>query len=113
MVEGLFRSPLDILIDYYQTGDLRTWDKYNISWVTNTEIDIDYINGFIEVYGDSKGIKASYEALVEIKDFEATARMETLSQNAQWFEDNAPIMEIHKRKTVQGITYNVVNVAIL
>tara|TARA_B100000686_G_scaffold347997_1_gene438010 strand:- start:3068 stop:5119 length:2052 start_codon:yes stop_codon:yes gene_type:complete len=104
---------LDILIDYYQTGDLRTWDKYNISWVTNTEIDIDYINGFIEVYGDSKGIKASYEALVEIKDFEATARMETLSQNAQWFEDNAPIMEIHKRKTVQGITYNVVNVAIL
>ena len=104
---------IDILIDYYETGDLRTWDKYNIAWVTNSQIDIDYINGFIEVYGDSKGIKASYEALVEIKDFEATARMKTLSENAQWFEDNAPIMEKHKRKKVQGITYNVVNVAML
>ena len=72
---------LEILIDYYRTGDLRTWDKYNMAWVKNTEIDIDYINGFIEVYGDPKGIKASYESVVEINDFEATARMKTLSDN--------------------------------
>ena len=104
---------LEILIDYYRTGDLRTWDTYNMAWVKNTEIDIDYINGFIEVYGDPKGIKASYESVVEINDFEATARMKTLSANGQWFEDNAPIMDSHKRTKVQGITYNVVSVAML
>lgn len=107
------REELEFLIDYYRTGDLKTWDKYNIAWVGNTEIDIDYINGFIEVYGDPKGIKASYESLVEINDFEATERMKTLSLNAQWFEDNAPIMDKHKRDKVKGITYNVVNVAML
>jgi dipeptidyl-peptidase-3 len=107
------KEELEILIDYYRTGDLKTWDKYNIAWVSNTEIDIDYINGFIEVYGDPKGIKASYESLVEINDFEATARMKTLSENAQWFENNAPIMDKHKRKEVKGISYNVVNVAML
>ena len=107
------REELEFLIDYYRTGDLKTWDKYNIAWVGNTEIDIDYINGFIEVYGDPKGIKASYESLVEINDFEATERMKTLSENAQWFEDNAPIMDKHKRDKVKGITYNVVNVAML
>jgi len=72
------RNELEILIDYYQTGDLRTWDIYNMAWVKNTDIDIDYINGFIEVYGDPKGIKASYESVVEINDFEATARMKAL-----------------------------------
>ena len=107
------KEELGILIDYYRTGDLKTWDKYNIAWVSNTEIDIDYINGFIEVYGDPKGIKASYESLVEINDFDATSRMKTLSDNAQWFEDNAPIMDKHKRKEVKGISYNVVNVAML
>ncbi len=107
------REELEFLIDFYRTGDLKTWDKYNIAWVGNTEIDIDYINGFIEVYGDPKGIKASYESLVEINDFEATERMKTLSLNAQWFEDNAPIMDKHKRDKVKGITYNVVNVAML
>ena len=107
------KEELEILIDYYRTGDLKTWDKYNIAWVSNTEIDIDYINGFIEVYGDPKGIKASYESLVEINDFDATSRMKTLSDNAQWFEDNAPIMDKHKRKEVKGISYNVVNVAML
>ena len=110
---GAQREELEFLIDYYRTGDLKTWDKYNIAWVGNTEIDIDYINGFIEVYGDPKGIKASYESLVEINDFEATERMKTLSENAQWFEDNAPIMDKHKRDKVKGITYNVVNVAML
>ena len=107
------RKELEILIDYYQTGDLRTWDKYNMAWVKNTDIDIDYINGFIEVYGDPKGIKASYESVVEINDFEATARMKALSDNGQWFENNAPIRDIHKREKVQGITYNVVSVAML
>ncbi len=110
---GAQKEELEFLIDYYRTGDLKTWDKYNIAWVGNTEIDIDYINGFIEVYGDPKGIKASYESLVEINDFEATERMKTLSENAQWFEDNAPIMDKHKRDKVKGITYNVVNVAML
>ena len=110
---GAQKEELELLIDYYRTGDLKTWDKYNIAWVGNTEIDIDYINGFIEVYGDPKGIKASYESLVEINDFEATERMKTLSENAQWFEDNAPIMDKHKRDKVKGITYNVVNVAML
>ena len=110
---GAQKEELEFLIDYYRTGDLKTWDKYNIAWVGNTEIDIDYINGFIEVYGDPKGIKASYESLVEINDFEATERMKTLSENAQWFEDNAPIMDKHKRDKVKGISYNVVNVAML
>ena len=110
---GAQKEELELLIDYYRTGDLKTWDKYNIAWVGNTEIDIDYINGFIEVYGDPKGIKSSYESLVEINDFEATERMKTLSENAQWFEDNAPIMDKHKRDKVKGITYNVVNVAML
>ena len=110
---GAQKEELELLIDYYRTGDLKTWDKYNIAWVGNTEIDIDYINGFIEVYGDPKGIKASYESLVEINDFEATERMKTLSENAQWFEDNAPIMDKHKRDKVKGISYNVVNVAML
>ena len=110
---GAQKEELELLIDYYRTGDLKTWDKYNIAWVGNTEIDIDYINGFIEVYGDPKGIKASYESLVEINDFEATERMKTLSENAQWFEDNAPIMDKHIRDKVKGITYNVVNVSML
>ena len=99
------------LIDYYETGDLEKWSLYNINWVQDTEGDVDYINGFIEVYNDPLGYTGSYETIVEIKDFEASARMQTLMENAQWFEDHMPFMEEHKKDEVVGITYNVVNVA--
>ena len=104
-------NALRLLIEYYNTGDLEVWDKYNIAWVQATEGDIDYINSFIEVYQDPKGLKGSYETIVQIKDFEASQRMEVVSNNAQWFEDNSPIMDGHKKSEVVGITYNVVNVA--
>jgi len=102
---------LRLLIEYYQTGDLKTWDDYNIAWVQATEGDIDYINSFIEVYQDPMGLKGSYESIVQIKDFDASARMEKVAANAQWFEDNAPFMEEHKKKDVTGISYKVVTVA--
>ena len=102
---------LRLLIEYYKTGDLEIWDQYNIAWVQATEGDIDYINGFIEVYNDPLGIKGSYENIVEIRDFEASDRMQTLSENAQWFEDNSSIMDEHKKQNVVGVTYKVVNVA--
>jgi dipeptidyl-peptidase III len=99
------------LIEYYKTGSLKAWDEYNILWVKATEGDIDYINGFIEVYDDPKGIKASYESAVQIKDFDASARMKVLGENAQWFEDQSPILPQHKKKNVVGVSYKVVNVA--
>lgn len=104
-------NALRLLIEYYRTGDLKTWDKYNIAWVQATEGDIDYINSFIEVYQDPKGMKGSYESIIQIKDFEASQRMTVVSNNAQWFEDNSPIMDAHKKSEVVGISYNVVTVA--
>jgi len=102
---------LGLLIDYYKTGDLKTWDAYNIAWVGATEGDIDYINSFIEVYNDPLGRKGSFESIVQIKDFDASARMQTLSENIAWFEQNAPIQEEHKKPDVRGVSYVVVNVA--
>ena len=102
---------LKLLIEYYKTGDLKTWDDYNIAWVRATEGDIDYINSFIEVYNDPKGYTGSFESLVEITDFEASAQMKVLSDNAQWFEDNSSIMEEHKKKNISGVSYKVVSVA--
>ena len=99
------------LIEFYTTGDLRTWDDFNIQWVNATEGDIDFIHGFVEVYNDPIGKRGSFEAIVEINDFEASDRMKVMMQNAQWFEDNSPIMAEHKKKEVKGITYKVVNVA--
>ena len=99
------------LVAYYETGDLEKWSLYNINWVQDTEGDVDYINGFVEVYNDPLGYTGSYETIVEIKDFDASARMATLMDNAQWFEDHMPFMDSHKKKEVVGITYNVVNVA--
>lgn len=99
------------LIKYYETGNLRDWDIYNITWANTTEGDIDYITGFVEVYKDPLGKKGSFETIVQIKDFEASERMAMLMDNAQWFEDNSPIMEAYKKDTVVGILYNVVNVA--
>jgi dipeptidyl-peptidase-3 len=101
---------LRLLIDYYKTGDLKKWDEYNVAWVKATEGDIDYINGFIEVYHDPKGYKASYESLVQIRDFDATERMKVLAENAQWFEDNSPLLPQHKKKEVKGVSYRVVHV---
>ncbi len=102
---------LATLIEYYKSGDLRLWDQYNVEWVEATEGDIDYINSFIEVYDDPLGYKATYETVVEIKDFEATRKMAVISDNIQYFEDNSPIMDKHKKPDVKGVTYKMVNVA--
>ena len=102
---------LGLLIKYYQTGDLKTWDEYNISWAQSTEGDVDYINGFIEVYNDPKGYKGSFESVVQIKDFEMSKKMAVLAENAQWFEDNSTLQEEHKKKNVVGVSYKTVNVA--
>ncbi len=102
---------LNLLISYYKTGDLNTWDEYNIEWVKETEGDIDYINSFIEVYNDPLGFRGSFESIVELKDFDASERMSTLSLHAQWFEDQSPILKEHKKDSVVGVSYKVVNVA--
>lgn len=101
---------LSLLIEYYNTGDLTIWDKYNVTWATATKGDIDYINGFIEVYGDALGKRANYESIVQINDFEASKRMAVLAENAQWFEDNSPLMKEHKKEKVVGVSYKVVQV---
>lgn len=102
---------LKILIEFYRTGDLKKWDEYNVAWVKATEGNIDYINGFIEVYNDPLGHKASYESTVQIKDFDMSAKMEVISKNAQWFEDHSPLLPEHKKKNVVGISYKTVIVA--
>ncbi len=102
---------LGLLIKYYQTGDLHVWDSYNIVWAESTDGDIDYINGFIEVYNDPKGYKGSYESVIQIKDFDMSKKMAALAENAQWFEDNSPLQESHKKKNVVGVSYKTVNVA--
>src|SRR5690554_160270 len=99
---------LKLLIKYYQTGDLKTWDDYNVAWVKDTKGNIDYINGFVEVYNDPLGHKATYESTVQIKDFDMSSKMEVISESAQWFEDNAPLMPEHKKKNVVGISYKTV-----
>lgn len=102
---------IKLLIEYYKTGDLKTWDDYNIAWTKATEGDVDYIHSFIEVYQDPKGYKGSFENIVQIKDFEASERMQVVANNAQWFEDNSTTDPAHKKDNVTGISYNVVNVA--
>ncbi|VAW21685.1 Dipeptidyl-peptidase III, partial [hydrothermal vent metagenome] len=102
---------LKLLIEYYKTGDLKIWDDYNIVWATSTEGDIDYINGFIEVYNDPKAFRGSYETIVQIKDFDMSKKMAVVSKNAQWFEDNSTIDNNYKKKNVVGVSYKTVNVA--
>jgi len=102
---------LGLLIEYYQTGSLDTWDDYAVAWVESTEGNIDWINGFIEVYNDPKGYKGSYETIVQIKDFDMSKKMAVLSKEAQWFEDNSPLMPEHKKKEVKGVSYKTVIVA--
>lgn len=101
------------LIEYYQTGDLRTFDDFSIAWVNDTTSHIDFVNGFIETYGDPLGMKASWESIVNFKNVEATKRTEVISSNAQWFEDNSPIAKEFKKETVKGVTAKVITAAIL
>jgi len=102
---------LGLLIEYYNSGDLQTWDDYNEAWTAATDGNIDYINSFIEVYNDPLGYRGSYETIVQVKDFDMSQKMAVLSENAQWFEDNSPLMDAHKKDSVVGVTYKVVNVA--
>ncbi|MFT6064171.1 MAG: dipeptidyl-peptidase-3 [Polaribacter sp.] len=104
-------NALGLLIDYYKTGSLDTWDAYCIAWATSIEGNIDWINGFIEVYNDPKGYRGSYETIVQIKDFDMSHKMKVLSENAQWFEDNAPLDPTHKKDSVVGVSYKTVHVA--
>ena len=104
---------IDLLISYYETGDLKTFDQYSIAWVENTEPLVDFVNGFIECYGDPLGLKCSWESIVNFKDVEATKRTETLSANAQWFEDHSPVAPEFKKEKVKGITAKVIKAAIL
>ena len=104
---------IDLLISYYETGDLKTFDQYSIAWVENTEPLVDFVNGFIECYGDPLGLKCSWESIVNFKDLEATKRTEALSKNAQWFEDNSPVAPEFKKKEVKGISAKVIKAAIL
>jgi dipeptidyl-peptidase-3 len=104
-------NALGLLINYYKSGDLQTWDDYNVAWTSATDGNIDYINSFIEVYSDPIGYRGAYESYVQIKDFEMSEKMKVVSDNAQWFEDNSPLMDAHKKKNVVGVTYKTVNVA--
>ena len=107
------RSIIQHLIDYYTTGDLRTFNTYCIEWVKETEADIDFINGFIETYDDPLGLKGTWEGLVEYRDKEGTMRTRLISDNAQWFEDHSPIDPRFKKKEVKGVTANVICAAML
>ncbi|NJM16744.1 MAG: dihydrofolate reductase, partial [Bacteroidales bacterium] len=105
------QQELNKLIAYYKTGDLETWDEYNVLWVTDTVPLVDYVNGFIEVYGDPLGMKATWESIVNFKNMEATRRTKLISENAQWFEDNSPVAPVFKKKKVKGVTGKVITVA--
>ena len=107
------KKVIAILIKYYQTGDLKHFDEYSIEWLKEQEGQVDFINGFIEVYGDPLGLKGSWEGIVEYKDAEATKRTRLISENAQWFEDHSPVDRRFKKKTVRGVTANVVCAAML
>ncbi len=102
-----------LLIEYYLTGDLAVFDRYSIAWTNEKEARVDFVNGFIEVYGDPLGIKGSWEAIVHYKDMEATKRTAKICENARWFEDNSPVDKRFRKKEVYGVTANVVCAAML
>lgn len=104
---------INLLVKYYRTGDLKDFDRYSIAWVQQHEGMIDFINGFIEVYGDPLGLKGTWEGIVEYKDLEATKRTQTISQNAQWFEDHSPVDPRFRKPEVKGVTANVICAAML
>ncbi len=104
------KQVIDLLIEYYKTGDLKTFDEMSLAWVKTTNTNVDFINGFIEVYGDPLGYRANYESVVFMDDKEASKRMAVLSENGQYFEDNSPIMDEHKKEKVVGVTYRIITV---
>ncbi len=104
------RRALELLIAYYRTGQLRTFDHYNIAWVADVDSQIDVINGFIEVYGDAAGYRGAFESVVSIRDPEASKRIAAISEAAQWFEDHSPTLNAHKKEKVRGISAKVINV---
>lgn len=107
------KAAIDKLIEYYRTGDLRTFDEYSILWVKDLNSRVDFVNGFIETYGDPLGKKASWESIVNFKDLASTHRTEVISANAQWFEDNSPVDPEFKKPEVKGVTAKVITAAIL
>ncbi|MBL4753535.1 MAG: dihydrofolate reductase, partial [Flavobacteriales bacterium] len=104
------KKALDLLIEYYETGDLKKFDEYSIAWVADTDSRVDVVNGFIEVYGDATGYRGAYESVVSIKDLEATKRIKAISDEAQWFEDHSSIMAEHKKEEVKGISAKVITI---
>ena len=104
---------IDLLVKFYRTGNLEDFDRYSIAWVQQHEGMVDFINGFIEVYGDPLGLKGTWEGIVEYKDLEATKRTQTISQNAQWFEDHSPVDPRFRKPEVKGVTANVICAAML
>lgn len=109
----LQKEVIRLLIEFYRTGDLKTFDDYSICWLKDTESRIDFVNGFIESYGDPLGLKASWESIVNFKDLEATHRAEVISSNAQWFEDHSPVSQQFKKPEVKGVSAKVITAAIL
>lgn len=107
------RQIIATLIDYYRTGDLRTFDAYSILWVEDTDSQVDFVNGFIETYGDALGLKASWESTVNFRNEEATRRTQTISENAQWFEDHSPVDQQFKKERVKGVSAKVITVTML
>lgn len=107
------RQIIATLIDYYRTGDLRTFDAYSILWVEDTDSQVDFVNGFIETYGDALGLKASWESTVNFRNEEATRRTQTISENAQWFEDHSPVDKRFKKERVKGVSAKVITVTML
>ncbi len=107
------RKVIRLLVDYYRTGDLRLFDQYSIEWLKEQDGMVDFINGFIEVYGDPLGLKGSWEGLVEYKDMEATRRTQTISGHAQWFEDRSPVDPRFRKPQVKGVTAHVICAAML
>lgn len=107
------RQIISTLIDYYRTGDLRTFDAYSILWVEDTDSQVDFVNGFIETYGDALGLKASWESTVNFRNEEATRRTQTISENAQWFEDHSPVDQRFKKERVKGVSAKVITVTML
>lgn len=105
-------AALSKLIEYYETGNLESFDEYNILWVQDTESEVDAINGFIETYGDALGYRGAYESVVSIRDAEATRRIAAIAEQAQWFENQSPIMDEHKREDVTGISAKVITVVV-
>lgn len=107
------REVIRLLTEFYRTGDLKTFDAYSIVWLKDTDSQVDFVNGFIESYGDPLGIKASWESIVNFKDLEATRRTELISENAQWFEDHSPVVPQFRKEKVKGVSAKVITAAML